>query len=96
VECLVVPLSPLEADAARALVWSLRNAGIRADLPYAERSLKTHLKHANRIGARTVALIGAVEREAGTCTLRNMTSGEQEHVALDQAAARIREVTRSG
>ncbi len=90
VECLVVPLSIEEAGFARRLVWSLREHGVRADLPYVERSLKTHLKHANRIGARTVALVGAAEREAETCTLRDMTTGEQQTVPVAEAAARIR------
>lgn len=89
--CLVIPVTSDEKDAALALMRSLREAGLRADVPYVERSLKSNLKHANRIGARMVAIIGPNDREAGTCTLRLMSSGEQAQVPLGEAARRVQE-----
>ena len=88
---IVIPLGPDEKDAALSLLGALRARGLRADVPYAERTLKAHLKHANRIGARMVALIGANERAAGTCTLRHMETGAQEEVPMAEAVRRVHE-----
>ena len=88
-DCYVVPLSEEERDLAVRLVRALRDAGLAADMPYAERGLKGNLKAADKLGARFAALIGANEREAGTATLREMTSGEQESVPLDAVAVRL-------
>ena len=50
-----------------------RRAGLQAQLELAGRSLKGQLKHADRIGARYVAIVG----ENGVATLKDMESGEQ-------------------
>ena len=93
-ECYVIPLSDEERPLAVRLVRALRDADIAADMPYVERSLKNNLKAADKLGARFAALIGKAEREAGTVTLRQMTSGEQEDVPLDAVALKLTE--RSG
>jgi histidyl-tRNA synthetase len=54
------------------LAREARRAGLRAQLELAGRSLRGQLRHADRIGASYVAIIG----EEGT-SLRNMESGEQ-------------------
>jgi histidyl-tRNA synthetase len=90
-DCYVVPLTTEERDLAVALVRTLRGVGISSDMPYAERNLKGNLKAADKLGARFAALIGAAEREAGTATLRDLTSGEQEAVPLDAVAVRLGE-----
>jgi histidyl-tRNA synthetase len=89
--CLVVPVTPDEKEMALGLLRALRGAGLRADVPYVERSLKSNLKHANRIGARMVAIVGPADREAGTCTLRIMDSGEQKQVPIEAAVRRVQE-----
>jgi histidyl-tRNA synthetase len=88
-DCYVVPLSDEERDLAVRLVRALRDAGLAADMPYAGRALKANLKAADKLGARFAALIGEKERDAGTATLREMTSGEQETVPLDAVAVKL-------
>jgi histidyl-tRNA synthetase len=58
-------------DAFR-LAREARRAGLQAQLELAGRSLRGQLRHADRIGARYVAIVG----EEGT-SLKNMESGEQ-------------------
>jgi histidyl-tRNA synthetase len=87
ITCFVVPLGPEEHQTAFQLTHAIRARGFSADMPYVERSLKTHLKHADRIGASFAALIGEKERERGVVTLRDMTSGEQQEVGLDDVPA---------
>jgi histidyl-tRNA synthetase len=61
------------AAAAFELAREARRAGLAAQLELAGRSVKGQLKHADRLGARYVALIG----ENGGVSLREMASGEQ-------------------
>jgi histidyl-tRNA synthetase len=65
-----------QGQRALALVLELRRAGLSAELDLAGRGLKGQLKHANRIGARQVAILEA----DGSAQLRDMESGEQRPV----------------
>jgi histidyl-tRNA synthetase len=56
-----------------------RRAGLTAQLELAGRSLKGQLKHADRIGARYVAIVG----NEHVATLKNMESGEQRELRLE-------------
>jgi histidyl-tRNA synthetase len=67
---------PGQRQRATALVAELRHAGISIELDLAGRSLKSQLKHANRIGARSVVILEA----DGSAQLRDMESGEQRAV----------------
>ncbi len=58
---------------AFALAAEARRAGLSAQLELDGRSLRGQLKHADRIGARYVAIIG----DEDTVSLRNMESGDQ-------------------
>jgi histidyl-tRNA synthetase len=59
------------------LAREARQAGLAAQLDLSGRSLKSALKHADRIGARYVAI---VDGEAHT-SLREMDSGQQQELA---------------
>jgi histidyl-tRNA synthetase len=63
---------------AMALAVELRRAGASAEMDLAGRSLKSQLKHADRIGARRVLI---VEGDGGA-QLRDMQSGDQRPVDL--------------
>jgi len=66
-----------------------RRAGLRAQMELTGRSLKGQLKHADRIGARYVAIIGGQMR----VTLKDMESGGQQEL---QIAKVIPSVLRGG
>jgi histidyl-tRNA synthetase len=51
--------------------------------------MKAQLKMADRGGARFAAIIGAEELAAGTVSLRRLTDGVQETVALAEVAGRV-------
>jgi histidyl-tRNA synthetase len=69
------------ADAFAAVV-DARRAGLRAEMELAGRSLKGQLKHADRIGARLVVVLGA-----DGAVLRDMEAGQQDEVARDALVA---------
>ena len=66
------------------LVTALREAGVRAELEQAGRSIKGQLKHADRLGAKAVAIVGGQGLE-----WKDMTNGEQRAVTNVQEAVRI-------
>jgi histidyl-tRNA synthetase len=61
---------------ALALAGELRRAGLSVEVDLAGRGLKGQLKHADRIGARSVLILEA----DGAAQLRDMASGEQRPV----------------
>ena len=63
---------PAAARAAFDLAREARRAGLRAQLELAGRSLKGQLRHADRLGARYVAIVGDDD-----ASLRDMQAGNQ-------------------
>jgi histidyl-tRNA synthetase len=78
VDLFVALAKPAGARAGFELAREARRAGLQAQLELARRSLKGQLRHADRIGARYVAIIG----ENGVATLKNMESGDEEDTEL--------------
>jgi histidyl-tRNA synthetase len=86
---LFVARADREAEAPRLAAFELareaRRAGLAAQLELRGRSLKSALGHANRIGARYVALVNDGEQT----TLRDMQTGEQRALATASVIAAI-------
>ncbi|MDE6132210.1 MAG: histidine--tRNA ligase, partial [Oscillospiraceae bacterium] len=57
--------------------------GYRAEFDTMNRGIKPQMKYANKIGAAFVIVLGDNELESGTVKLKNMSSGEQVDIALD-------------
>ena len=71
--------------AAFELAREARRAGLAAQLELSGRSLKSALKHADRIAARYVAIVN----DGDQTSLKDMTSGEQGEMAISAAIAAI-------
>jgi histidyl-tRNA synthetase len=95
-EALVLPLVPAARGTAVALVRDLRRAGVPADLPYAERTLRGHMKAAARVGARAVVFLGEDELAVRQASIRDMAARQQARVPLGEVPARVAEIARSG
>ncbi len=76
----------VESDprAAFALLRRLREKGVQAQMEQAGRSLKGQLKHADRLGARSVVIVG----DDGL-RVRDMQSGEQRDASDADEAVRL-------
>jgi histidyl-tRNA synthetase len=72
-DAFVTAADPSQRGRAMAVATELRRAGLSAEVDLAGRSLKSQLKHANRIGARRVLILDA----DGSAQLRDMETGEQ-------------------
>ncbi|MGC1756605.1 MAG: histidine--tRNA ligase [Trebonia sp.] len=79
---------PLGAEAhadVLTLMTNLRRAGVNADMAFGARGLKGALRAADRSGAAFAVLIGAEERRAGTVSIKDLKTGDQQDVAAAQA-----------
>ncbi|MDQ3952810.1 MAG: histidine--tRNA ligase [Actinomycetota bacterium] len=71
------------------LATRLRRAGIGADFDVAGRSMKRQMKEADRSGAAWAVIVGPAELDAGKVTLRDLVSGGEEQVPLDELERRL-------
>jgi len=85
VDLFVALAKPGGARAGFELAREARRAGLQAQLELAGRSLKGQLRHADRIGARYVAIVG----ENGSARLKNMASGDEHDMALGSVIPEI-------
>ena len=65
---------------------TLRKAGIAAELYPEEARLKKQFEYADRKGIRLAVVPGEEEWKTGAVTLKDLSSGQQVQVALDQLA----------
>jgi histidyl-tRNA synthetase len=75
---------PAQRAAAFAVAAEARRARLNAQLELAGRSRKGQLKHADRIGARYVAIVGPQ-----TAVVKDMQAGEQRDVPAGEVVTRI-------
>ncbi len=84
VDLYVAPIDPARRAEAVVLATEARRAGLGAQVEAAGRSTKGVAKHADRIGARFLAVLGEEGDAAGRATLRDMEAGEQREVGRDE------------
>ncbi len=86
---LVTVFSPELRPASLEAVRAFREAGVPAELSFAEGKLGKQFKAAARRGLPWVLTIGPDEREAGVVRLKNLGTGEQVALPLPEAVARV-------
>jgi len=86
---LVTSSPSFTAEAFRRKMELVRE-GIRADMDYEGRSLKSQFRRANRSGARAVLVFGEAEAGRGMVGYRDMKNGTQEEIQTDEAMRRLR------
>jgi len=80
-------------DAARGLTAELREAGLRADRAFDERSMKAQMKLADRSGATLALIVGPAEARAGTVVVRPLrTGGEQESIERSSVVETVKKL----
>jgi histidyl-tRNA synthetase len=84
----VVPVGEAALPTAMKVTQQLRRAGFVVELGYSG-NLKKRLQRANKMNARAALLFGDDELAAGSATLRDLDSGEQELVSLSSLAERL-------
>jgi histidyl-tRNA synthetase len=76
-----------------AFEWSCRLGltGICAETDFSNKSLKSQMKRADRLGASYVLIVGDKELEEGSAILRNMATKEQTSISLDNVIESIQQ-----
>lgn len=83
-ELYIAPMGDKAARAAAALAASLREDGTYAEYDLIGRSLKAQMKYADKIGAQFVLVLGDNELDEGIAKVKNMETGEQTELKLDE------------
>jgi histidyl-tRNA synthetase len=79
----------------RAFHWltELRRRGVPAEGGYEEKSLKSQMRRADRLGARYVLIVGEDELASGKVLLRDMESKSQEQVEIGEVVEKLSTVS---
>ncbi|MFC3962996.1 histidine--tRNA ligase [Nocardia jiangsuensis] len=86
-----VPLGDAAKQRLVVLAGELRAAGIRVDLAYGGRGVKSAMKAADRSGARFALVLGDRDLADGTIGVKNLADGEQRQVPLAEVAGVLRD-----
>jgi histidyl-tRNA synthetase len=89
-DVFLVTTAPALLPEAFRWKMDLVRQGVRADMDYEGRSLKSQFRRADRSGARVVLVLGEEEARRGAVGYRDMEKGTQEEVSAEEAMRRLR------
>lgn len=91
---LYVGILGQEAKAkAYQLVTKLRMEGVITETDYMDRSVKAQMKYANKLNAKNTVILGEDELTNQKAKVKNMETGEQVELELDEIASYIRKIS---
>ena len=93
---MLVPIGDDCAGPAFDLAERLRDAGCAVVLESPDRGLKKSMRLADRLDLRRILLLGEDELAISSVTLRDLATGEQETIGLDEVISRLGTISRSG
>ena len=88
-DVFVVALGEEAQGAAFKLLTKLRQAGLKAGMDYAGRSMKAQMKQANKANARFALIIGEDEVKEACVQLKDMAKSEQQKVSFDNIVEKL-------
>jgi histidyl-tRNA synthetase len=89
-DCFVVAMGDAASDAATSLLYRIRQGGLSADKDYLARKPKAQFKMADRLSAKYVLIIGDDELERNVVTIKDMGTGEQQDVELENVTSYLK------
>lgn len=87
---VVIPVDDKAVPACLRLVQDLRQADVKALLSYGGKVGK-QMQRADKAGAQFVVLMGDEEIQNSQATVKNMKTGNEQKIALDQVAGLVKE-----
>ena len=94
-DVLILPMTE-DLSPAIALATKLRAAGVRAQLYTEPKKFKQKMNYADKLGVPFAAFLGEDEINQGKVSLKDMASGEQKLLDMDQAAQAVLEALEAG
>ncbi len=96
IDVYVIPLGSEASRWSLKMVKELREKNLSAELSYGRRSLKSHMRRADKLNVRYVIIIGEDELRKGTCVLKDMKNSVQQEINSGSAASFISETVDKG
>ncbi|GBC76058.1 Histidine--tRNA ligase [bacterium HR07] len=84
----VIPFKTLVAE-GRAVCQQLRRAGIKTDIDFSAKGISDGLKYANAYAIPFVVIVGPDEVAQGKVKLRDMRSGEEQLLTVEEVARQV-------
>ncbi|MED4401047.1 histidine--tRNA ligase [Metabacillus fastidiosus] len=84
IDCYIVTMGDKAKDMSVSLLYNLRKAGLTVEKDYEDKKMKAQFKAADRLNARFVAVLGDDEIEKNIISVKNMETGTQEEVSIDE------------
>lgn len=89
IKLLFVSMGGNELKYAFRAIQKVRAAGIAADIYPEAAKFKKQMEYADRIGVPYIAVVGSSEMESGKLTLKNMKTGEQQSLTVEEVIQQI-------
>ncbi len=83
-QVLFINFGEKEQDFCLPLLFQLRDAGINSEIYPSAAKMKKQMTFANNKGIKYVILVGSNEMESGNLTVKNMESGEQQSLTINE------------
>ncbi len=87
-DCLLLPMTE-DLGAAVRLATQLRNAGIRTQIYAEQKKFKAKIGYADKLGIPYVVFLGEDEIARNECSVKNLRTGEQVSLPVEEAAKLI-------
>jgi histidyl-tRNA synthetase len=88
-EYFIAPIGEQAFDRSTLLARKLRTAGKRVYLDFDARSLKSQMRLADKLKAKSVLIIGEEELKTGALVLRDMATKEQRNISEEELLANV-------
>ena len=83
-QVLVIPFDKKDIRYTLSLASKIREAGINTDVYYQNKGMKQKMKYADRLDIPYVVLIGEDEVNANKAMFKNMLTGEQQLLSVEE------------
>lgn len=84
VEVFIAPISESTRSKSFEIAQTLRENGIKTELDLSRKKFKKILSYANNLNVKYVVIVGERDLEEGNLTVKNMDSGDQKIIKVDE------------
>lgn len=89
-DIFIVTMDEKSKTLAMKIVKDLREINISSDLDHLDRSVKAQFKYSNKLNSTYTIVIGNDEIENNSVKIKNMKTGEQEEISLENVVENIK------
>lgn len=91
IDCYVVAMGEAAKDYSVSIVNDLRMGGFVTEKDYQDKKIKAQFKAADRLQAQFVIVLGDEELDKQVVNVKNMSTGEQQEVAISALVTHLKE-----